>query len=629
MRGGEIDAALKAARLHQEKGRLTEAEALYLKVLRARPRDVDVLQSLANVALQSGRIDIAVERLKAVLAVRPEMVLMRFNLGTALRQLGRFQEALAEHDAAIALDPQDPMLRATLWTNRGEVLRKLDRPEEAIESLDRALALRPDHAEAWICRGTIMHKRARLEEAMADFDRAIALRPKDPGIFIIRSAVLLELGRAQEALESLDEALAFSPDNAGVWNSRGNALNAIGRLDDALASFERAVALNPGTAISWNNHGKVLHDLGRADEAVESLQRALTLNPNYPEAWDNLGNALYKLGLPAEAVKNYDRAIALKPDFADAHFNRSLILLLLGRFEAAWDGYEHRKLKRSPVADRTYPQPLLSRAADARGKVVLIHVEQGIGDTIQFCRYLPMLEGLGARVLFGAPTELHALMRSLSPTVEIVGADTMPFDYHAPLMSLPRSFGTRLETIPADVPYLFAESERVARWKRRIGEEGFRIGVSWAGGATIPGRAFSPAHFMAISALPGVRLISLQKGGEAELAATPDLKIERLEGLDEGPDAFVDTASVMQSLDLVITCDTAIAHLAGALARPTWVALPHVADWRWLLDRADSPWYPTLRLFRQKARGDWGSVFAAMQAALRVRLGAEMNGSPP
>jgi hypothetical protein len=258
----------------------------------------------------------------------------------------------------------------------------------------------------------------------------------------------------------------------------------------------------------------------------------------------------------------------------------------------------------------------LSRAEDAQGKVVLIHVEQGLGDTIQFCRYLPMLEDLGARVLFGVQTELRALMRGLSPTVEIVASDTIYFDYHAPLMSLPRSLGTRLGTIPADVPYLAAEPERVARWTRRIGEDGFRIGVSWAGGATIPGRAFSPGHLMAIAALPGVRLISLQKGGEA---APPDLKIERLEGLDEGADAFVDTAAVMQSLDLVITCDTAIAHLAGALARPAWVALSHVPEWRWLLDRADSPWYPTLRLFRQKTRGDWESVFAAMAAVLQAR----------
>jgi hypothetical protein len=306
-----------------------------------------------------------------------------------------------------------------------------------------------------------------------------------------------------------------------------------------------------------------------------------------------------------------------------------MVFLTLGDFERGWLEFEYRKIKENPIGRRNYSQPYLGDARDKRGKVALIHTDQGFGDTIQFCRYLPMLQDLGAKVLFAPEPALRALVSTLSPSVEIVDGDAgLAFDCHSPLMSLPLSFGTRLDTIPAKVPYLKAEPARTARWRERIGAEGFRIGVCWRGTNRIPGRAFPLASLNAISSLPGVRLISLQKGeGEADLAARPDLKMERLEGLDEGPQAFLDTAAAMQSLDLVITCDTAIAHLAGALARPTWVALPHVADWRWLVGRADSPWYPTLRLFRQKARGDWASAFTEMEAALRVRLGAEMDGS--
>ncbi|MBV8403910.1 MAG: hypothetical protein JO203_06930, partial [Gammaproteobacteria bacterium] len=305
---------------------------------------------------------------------------------------------------------------------------------------------------------------------------------------------------------------------------------------------------------------------------------------------------------------------------AGARFNAGVLQLQLGRFEAGWSLYDNRP---SALATAGWPQAWW-RGEDLRDKTLFVHCEQGLGDAIQFCRYLLLAEARGARVVLSLDDRLRRLLRGLSPTIRFVGPGEKPehFDFHCPLLSLPGAFATTLETIPGMTRYLSAEPERVAVWRQRLGTEGFRIGICWQGNpnnAQDVGRSPPLEMFAPLAAIPGVRLISLQKyHGLEQLAAGPaGMSIEQLgEEFDSGPDAFIDTAAVMESLDLVISGDTAIVHLAGALGHPAWVALRHVPEWRWLLSGAYSPWYPTLRLFRQSHRGDWAGVFAAMRAAL-------------
>jgi hypothetical protein len=310
----------------------------------------------------------------------------------------------------------------------------------------------------------------------------------------------------------------------------------------------------------------------------------------------------------------------------------------MGRFEQGWRQYEWRKKHKEPIAARSFPQPLWSGAEDLEGKILFIHWEQGLGDTIQFCRYARLAEARGAKVVLSVQEPLRRLLTQLSPTVQIIGGAERParFDYHSPLLSLPLAFATTRETIPAEIPYLGAEHERVENWKQRLGGDGFKIGICWQGrkGEMDIGRSFSLREFVNIAAVPDVRLISLQKNdGTEQLANLPEgMNVETLGAdFDAGPNAFLDTAAVMEHMDLVITSDTATAHLAGALGRPTWVALKRVPDWRWLLEGSKSRWYPTMRLFRQKLPGEWKPVFDDMLKELtgRPELGTHWETRDP
>jgi hypothetical protein len=323
-------------------------------------------------------------------------------------------------------------------------------------------------------------------------------------------------------------------------------------------------------------------------------------------------------------LQSYDSATRLKPDFADAHSGKSYLLLLLGEFNRGWQIYEWRKKDTANRGGlRSFSQPEWLGDENIAGKTLLIQCEQGLGDTIQFCRYAQLAEARGAKVIISTQDALMRLLKDLSPTVEIIDSSSTPanFDYHVALLSMPLAFKTDERGIPADIPYLRAEPDRAERWRLRLGDHGFKIGVAWQGSklGTHFGKSFQVTWLRDISQLPSIRLISLQKNeGSEQVTTLPDgMKVETLgDDFDCGPDAFLDTAAVMENLDLVITADTSIAHLAGALGRPTWVALRLVPDWRWLLDRHDSPWYPTMRLFRQQTRDDWSSVFSAMEREL-------------
>ena len=404
---------------------------------------------------------------------------------------------------------------------------------------------------------------------------------------------------------------------------RGDELQALGRLDDALASYQQAVGLQPGDFLAQLSCGNLLAKMGRHEAALSYFDNTLRLSPRNAAVYFNRAGSLRSMERFDEAISDYRTAIALRPDLAIAHHNLAACLLQTGDFEGGFQEYEWRKS--SPTFDD--PRYALDRpwsGQDLKGKTLFIYPELYQGDLLQFCRYAPLAERMGARVRLAAPATMHALLQSMSPTIELLPEDAVPdYDYQCALMSLPLAFQTTLATAPRGRAYLRAEPQRVARWKKLIGPRGLKIGIAWEGSAQAGQRSFPVEELQGLAKLSGVRLISLQKHrGLDQLESLPDgMSVETLgEDFDPGPDAFLDTAAAMTCCDLFITADTSVVHLAGALRVRTWTALSRPADWRWLADRPDSPWYPTMRLFRQTSPGDWASVFAQMETALKAEL---------
>ena len=435
---------------------------------------------------------------------------------------------------------------------------------------------------------------------------------------------LFRAGQPQPAIELCHKILLAVPGEPNALHVLGVIANAQGQFDRGAAYLRRACLSPSAPAAAFTDLAEVLRQNGSLEEAERMARRGIAINDRLPYAWNNLGVILQGLAdTPAsrttrfaEARACFDQAMTLNPEYFEAYWNRGTLSLLQGEFEQAWPDFEWRKRKQGHNLQVASAQPVWSGLEDISNKTILVHWEQGLGDTIQFCRYVQLLSKVAGRVLFWPQKSLMALMRRANLGAEIVDFDdkTLRYDFRIPLMSLPVVLKTNLGNIPRQWSYLAPDPDRVAQWKKTLSSEGFKIGISWKGssGPIDAGRSVPLTAFLPLLDIPGIRLISLQKfEGLFELYNLPvGTRIETLgDAFDAGPDGFADTAAVMGLCDLVITSDTAIAHLAGALGVPTWVALKKTPDWRWFLDRDDSPWYETVRLFRQERPGDWGGVF--------------------
>ena len=510
--------------------------------------------------------------------------------------------------------------QAEAYYKRAATLRDEGRFAEALAAFDNALALKPDYAQAHNGRGIMLAHLNRNAEAVGDFDRAIALKSDYAEAHNNRALVLQGLGQFEEALISLDRAIALQPDNARAHNNRGVVLHGLERDDEALASHDKAIALNGSYAEAHYNRGIVLHESGRLNDAVASFDRALALKPDYAAAHNNRGNVLFDLNRLEAALVAFDAAIALTGGFAEAAVNKSYCLLRMGHFEEGWRLHEWRKKTERPVGHRSFSRPVWLGDADIEGKSVFVHWEQGFGDTLQFCRYANLLQAHGAEVVMSVQEPLHRLMSHSMPNIRVLKNDVVAtaFDYHCPLMSLPLAFGTTLQNVPGTVPYLFADEERQMTWAPRLRPSAKpRIGVAWSGNAEQRNdfnRSIGLAGLAPVLAIDA-DWISLQK--EVRDIDRPLLqKFRQVSHYGELLNDFSDTAAVIAAVDLVITVDTSVAHLAGAMGKPVWILLAYTADWRWLVDRDDCPWYPTARLFRQQAPHSWDGVVAGVVAAL-------------
>jgi tetratricopeptide (TPR) repeat protein len=611
--------ALKA----YQAGKLAEAEQLCLKILTADPGSAPTLNFLAVINSALGRNDTALSNADRALTLRPDFFEALVNRGIALYELKRFGDALADYDRAIALRPDN----ADALVNRGNALGKLRRHKDALASYDDALKLQPAHVNALVRRAATLHDLRQYDEALKSYNRALALRPEYAEVLVNRGVTLHELRQSTEALSSYDRALAIEPNNVDALTNRGVALHDLGRYGEALASHERALALQPGHAAALSNRGLSLHKLGRFDEALASYDRALAVQPDYADALVNRGVTLHDLKRFDEALANYDRAIALRPDHADAHFFGSMSRLLSGGFGSGWMEYEWRRKGASTgPSKRDFPQPLWLGGEGIADKTILLHSEQGFGDTIQFCRYVPLVAARGARVVLEVEEPLRELLSGLAGAARVmVKGNLLPhFDLQCSLLSLPLAFGTQLETIPCAGPYLRAPDQALLKWGARLpSKRRPRIGIAWAGNArhirdrerSIDLRSLLPLFDV------DATFVSLQK--EIRAADTATLK-DSADIIHFGHelDDFSDAAALISHLDLVVSVDTAIAHLAGALRKPVWILLTHVPDWRWLLDRDDSPWYPTARLFRQSESREWNSAIMRVRDALLKLIGS-------
>jgi Flp pilus assembly protein TadD len=517
------------------------------------------------------------------------------------------------------------------------ILWRKGRREEAIRLMDEALRRRPDFADALCMGGYMLSECGKPEPALRFYRRALELDASLVVAHLNAGKVLFSVGRFAEALGSFEAATAVAPDNPDAWCSRAGALRELGRLEESLEAAQRALALRPDFTEAAINLGNALLKLDRCEEALDAYRRASSAAPCSASALCGQALALRGLGRFFDALEAFEAAEALGS--REARSGKGCLLLTLGDFERGLEGYERRWLKGKSLAEALGTRFETWKGPTRQGERVLVLNDHGLGDTIQFFRYLPLMAAAGVDTTFVCPPRLRRL---LSSKVNVRFADSPPadeeFDAQIAISSLPYAFSTRLATIPAAVPYLAAEPALREMWAGRIGPAGFKIGVAWQGNpdpAADRARSMPLAVMEPLAEIAGVRLISLQKGfGEEQLSnLPPSMRVETPGAdFDAGDDAFVHTAALMTCLDLIITCDTSIAHLAGALALPVWVALKIDAEWRWLTGRADSPWYPTMRLFRQSRRGIWGDVFEAMAleiAALAARRAAPRMISTP
>jgi len=438
-------------------------------------------------------------------------------------------------------------------------------------------------------------------------------------------------GKLQEALVDFQHVVALEPGFFRGHLNLGNTLKDLRRYDEAAAAYRGVLAQKPDHADAMLNLANVAQDLENFDEAIAGYRRTLELAPGSAPAYSNLGYALRLKGEVAEAIVACRRAILIRPDYPDAHLNLAIALLLNGNLEEGWREYEWRwKVSSIGLIPRDLKRPRWTGASLA-GKKVLLHAEQGLGDTLQFVRFAPLIAAQAADVILAVQPALVGLLRLTKwPKVTVSdGAKLTGYDFELPLMSVPTMLGTTEATIPQDVPYLAVDNERASRWRKRLPQGSFNIGVVWQARSEPwldRGRSFPLRHIAPLARLSGVRLISLQKNhGLDQLNSLPSgVRVETLGAdFDTGPDAFMDTAAVISHLDLVVTADTSVAHLAGALGRPVWIALQSVADWRWMLHRDDTAWYPSARLFRQRASGQWEEMFERMAGELAHVIAGE------
>jgi tetratricopeptide (TPR) repeat protein len=552
---------------------------------------------------------------------------LHYKHGICHQHRGEWRQAAKCYRQAIRLLPTWP----EAIHNLGFVLRKQNQLPAAVRCYEKAVALEPDNPAFFNNLGNALRAMGKNDQAIFAFRNALKLSPEYTQALYNLSKAYSEQGRIDQAIAACRRAIRIEPSFYSAYHDLGMLHKRQGNLNDARTCLLRAIELDPGAIAARLNLGNVLIRLKRWEEAIDCLHGLIAIKPDSSEALYNLGNIYKKIADFDHAEKYLKRAIEIEPDFADAHFNLSLVLLALGKLKQGWAEYEWRLKKKHAFC---FDRPLW-QGESLNGKTLLVQDEQGLGDTFQFIRYLPILVDNhgGAKIIFQTRRKLFRLVESLrccsEGRLDLSGKDSAPdnYDFTIPLLSVPKLIYQTQHKIPSDIPYLSVQSNLLKKWEKRLSRvTGLKIGICWQGSRENNAdkfRSVSLELFYDMAAIPGLQLISLQKyDGIEQLSACPSHVniINFSSELDCGADAFVDTAALMQNLDLIITIDSAVAHLAGALGIDTWLLLSKVPDWRWGIEGDDCPWYPTIRLFRQKEHGYWKTLLESIGNELRTLI---------
>lgn len=638
-------------------GDLAQAEKIARRLLAADRQDEEALHLLAQICYRRGRAEESVTLMKELLGLNPAHAPYNNDYGVMLASLGRWDEAATAYGVAVVLDQRNVDARFNLAL----ALFRTKQKDQARVELDRLMALRADLPEAVALNGELLRDEGRPTEAIEAFMQAIELGMETSDVYVNLGLALEDMNRGDEAAQALHKANRLDDGDAAACFHLGNFYRNKGNKDQAEKFFARAVSLRPDFAEAHNNLGLLLQENGEAaraaacfekalskdpdmdaahtnlgssrlrqgwmDGAIDSFRRAIDINPQSAEAWNNLGNVYFRLHRLGEAEAAYRRSLDIRPSYVEADLNLGILLLLRGNLPEGWPRYESRWSMPGVAEKRPkFKQPEWE-GDPLSGRTLLVYSEQGMGDNLQFVRYLPLLRERypDSKIYFWCLPPLYRLFRSCAETWGIealpptVAGGLPPIDLQIALLSLPYRMGTELSSIPANVPYIWPESGLVEKWSSRLAElPGKKVGVVWASGEIYAFHKFRTVRLKQLEPLlntPGISWVSLQKGSGAEQIVSEGLSGKIVNLMDEVED-FADTAAIMAGLDLVVSVDTSVPHLAGAMGVPVWLLDRFDTDWRWLLDRADSPWYPTMRIFRQTSFGDWPSAMDAAAAAL-------------
>jgi tetratricopeptide (TPR) repeat protein len=600
----QIQQLFAAAATHHQNGRLAEAEPLYQQVLAADPNHLEVLHLLGMLMHQTGRSAPGLELIRKSVSLKPTFASLS-NLGEVLRATGKTDEAIATLRKAAELNPNS----ADVFSNLGRALMDHLKVDEAEKAFSRACQLAPNRADVHIRLCLVRTDQGDPHGAAQAGRRAVELQPSMPEAWSNLALALAEGKKHEEAIAAARRAVTLAPQRAETHYTLARALAAAEQRPEAESEYLRAIELNPKFSLAHRQLAALYDFMNDFPRSIASVERALALQPRDVKAWVNLSTLRRRTNDNRGALEAAEQAMKHDPSSPDAHGNIAMALLALGDYPRGFAEYEWRwrcdsfTTKPRDWAGSTWD------GSDPAGRTILVHTEQGFGDTIQFVRYVPMLASRGAKVILESWPSLLTLMPRVKGVNRVIAVGVHPpqFDLHVALLSLPKLFKTTLDTVPAEVPYLFADPERVEVWKRKIEAlgDGLKVGLIWAGNIKPdPFRTCPIQNLAPLGRVPGVKFISLQKRNNPLGAEPPP---EGLSFVDVSEDLrdFGETAAAMKNLDLIITIDTGACHLAGALGCPTWAMLPWAGDWRWLEDREDTPWYPTMRLFRQPAREQW------------------------
>lgn len=612
-------------------GRLADAERDYRATLDADPVHTDALHLLGVLRHQQGRHEEAVDLVGRAVALRPDDAGLQLNLGNALKALGRLDGAIERFRNALSLAPEFPLAHYNL----GNAYALAGRHADAVDAFERSLRLQPNDASTYNNLGNALHATGRSDEAIAAFSRALALRPGHAGAHNNLGMALAAIGRPDEAIDQFRAALTAQPNYVAAYFNLGNTLDAVGRHAQACTAFESALALQSAFPPALLGLGNALAAQGQHAQAIPRFERAVGLDPQLALAWLGLGNAHHALGAHDAALRAFDQTLRLRPDLASAQLNRALTLLTLGDLARGLPAYESRLAIASAAAPDDACTTALPALPRWRGepigeRTLLIEAEQGFGDTLQFVRFVPLARERANRVVLTVQRELAPLVAPLAQAwrieVAIAGEGRPKADLHCPLLSLPLALGTTLDTLPPARRYLDVPPAYRRRWRGSLGGHAkVKIGLAWSGRIQAQeNRAISVGELAPLFALPGIDWLVLQPNvsDDDEHALDTFARTASIHRFGTRIGDFADTAAIVDRLDAIVSIDTSIAHLAGALGKPLWLMLPFAADWRWFTDSDRSPWYPSARLVRQPSPGEWTPVVEAIAQSLSHEMTA-------